>query len=152
GGEASHLAFSPDGRLLATAHDQGKTGVLIVWERIDKRALHSLHLPGAAVTALGFTRDSRHLVATTEDLAQGGPDARPWAVHRWRPGGGRVVRRSPTPASYLSPGAELCGGIDHGHSRVVLRDVASGEERAAFRFRGGHFSVSPDGRTLALRT
>jgi WD40 repeat protein len=70
------LAFSLDGRLLATAGDDG---VLRLWDLATGTELHHLGGPGDRLTGVAFSPDGRMLAATADDA-----DIRLWILAELR--------------------------------------------------------------------
>jgi WD40 repeat protein len=67
GSDVSHLAFSPDGRRLATAGlTSAQQGLLKLWDTVTGREVFSAALPPVMVTAVAFSPDGRRLAAATQ--------------------------------------------------------------------------------------
>jgi WD40 repeat protein len=153
--EVISLAFSPDGKWLASGDVDGKE-----WDNVDddKKPLHDVRLwevgtgrlvhrlPGhrAGVTCLAFTPDSKTLIV-------GGyvSKLRFWDVaggklrRDWEGGGGRFLVLSPDGKVRAQPGSdgihllEVATGKD-------LRTLGTGKDRLDYPL-----AFSPDGKTLA---
>src|SRR5262245_57630202 len=89
----SCLAFSPDGKVLASGDD---SGLLHLWELKRRRLLESLHLPGVRkgflaerMTSVVFSADGKFLLTTTHVYP---PFVRVWRasdltlLHEWEGG------------------------------------------------------------------
>jgi WD40 repeat protein len=63
-GGVKYLAFSPDGKLLASSDDSGE---LIIWDAGSGAALKKLSLPAPAIAGLRFSRDGKILQLGAED-------------------------------------------------------------------------------------
>ncbi len=70
-GSVSYLAFSPDGRTLASTHREGRTGsdehVLRLWDMATGQERASLRPHTGAILTLAFSQDGRHLVTGSAD-------------------------------------------------------------------------------------
>jgi WD40 repeat protein len=64
GGEITDIAFSPDGRLLASS---SKDGSIRLWDVMSKALLHILRGNGSQLLSLAFPSDGTLLVSGTSD-------------------------------------------------------------------------------------
>lgn len=139
------VACSPDGRLFATANNQGA-----IWIRdaADARPIHKLQTP-SLVGGLSFNEDGSLLAA-------GGEEGR---IAIWRTGSGQLVHEFTTPQSlsfvraviFDSERARLITG--HGDRSVVIWTLAGPSPEVIARLRGHGEGVSglvlsPDGASL----
>jgi WD40 repeat protein len=149
------VAFSPDGKLLATACDDG---TVKIWKLSTKKAVATLRGHEGAVYQVAFSHDGKW-VATA---GWGDKTARVWEV-----AGGREIQRlvhnDPVHAVAFTPDGKTLiagGGIhqDGGESRPELRlwDPATGKERPALtagpRMGIQGFALSKDGKVLITAT
>jgi len=140
GGPGREAAFSPDGRLLATA---SATGPVVLRRIADLKVVLRLHHPGGA-TAVAFSPDGRR-------LATAGYDG---AVRLWETAGGRPVAtlreaRGTVWSLHFAPDGRLAAAGEDGIVRVWSADLRilarlAGHERNVWEVR-----FSPDGRRLA---
>jgi WD40 repeat protein len=151
-------AFSPDGRVLATAPGSLDESVIRLWDTATGKPVGRLAWQDStSPTCLRFTADGKYLVAAHgEHLDPGQRQARgDPGVRLWDLATGREVRRLRTPAGEiramaLSPDGKTVAAA--AHNTVVLWELASGQERGRFT---GHrewvwsLAFSPDGRLLA---
>jgi WD40 repeat protein len=132
------IAFSPDGRLLASG---GRDGAIKLWELPGGTQLRTLTGHTDSVLSVAFSQNG-------QTLASGGSDE---TVKIWEVASGRELRtlKGSSPIALSPDGWMLASG---GWEKIKLFDIASGRE---LRTLNGHtrdiYSVafSPDGRTLA---
>ncbi len=146
GGEWNAVAFSQDGKALATANREGD---IRLWEIATGKELRRMRGSKNAPRYLAFSPDGRWL-ATEADTRGGYED-----VQLWNAASGeethRVSHRLGLGAVLFSPdGRTLAtGGYDR---TILLWEVATGRQRAALAGHQGHvysLSFSRDGRRLA---
>ncbi len=141
----SALAFSADGRTLATAHAEVRT--VLLWETATGKPrlrLQGIKLNRGRAT---FSPDGQMLAIEGKEptLQLWEPDtSRPREVRSW------PLNREPLHAVAFAPdGARLAAGVGNA---VLVWDVRSGEEVARFEGHRGPvkgLAFAPDGRTLA---
>ena len=144
GGEATALAWSPDGDLLATGDMQG---VVRIWEYPAQRLLESYSAGGDTINALAWSGDGRRLATAGSD---GLLRLRDLAAHTTTDATigrlGRIV------AMAWSTSAGLIAVA--GSTAVWLLDAEKGESVAAFDRDEGTapapVAFAPDGSTLAI--
>ncbi|HEX8245670.1 MAG TPA: nuclear transport factor 2 family protein, partial [Longimicrobium sp.] len=144
GGHAAQVegvAFSPDGRWLASADNGGR---VVLWSTNGWR--QAAVLRGRNFTEVAFTHDSRRLAAAGFDSL-----VRVWSVPT-----GRLLHSLPYPgraeALAVSPDGRWLAAAGGGERSVRVWEMASGREIRVLR---GHtddvytLRYSPDGRVLA---
>jgi WD40 repeat protein len=144
------VAFSPDGRELASASFDG---TVRVWDVATGKELRQLRGPLVEPQFVAYTPGGKHLVTTQGGY--GGSEAGPVAL--WDARTGERVRvlaeRGPWTAACvaLAPDGRRLAWGDGG--AVSVLDVESGRTntiRATDRHRVAHVAFSPDGRRLAV--
>jgi hypothetical protein len=138
------VAFSPDGRFLASAN---ASGTIKVWNLATGRRNRTLRGPAGAVNAVAFSPDSNLLVAGGDDKT----------VRAWDLGGnGREILNGAHAARVLSVayGGDRGNYLAAGSADGVIKvwDTASGQELRALAGHTGEvfgLAFARDGRTLA---
>jgi WD40 repeat protein len=154
---AHGLAYSPDGRTLATAHwNNLKAGGVKLWELSAGRVAVTLPAPveTGGVEALAFSPDGRWLAGAVGESATPAP---PWSVVLWDVAARRRVRAMRGHASRITAlafapdGQALATGGDD--ATVRLWEVASGREVGRIEANSApiqSIAYAPDGKTLAI--
>lgn len=137
------VAFSPDGRLLATGGDDD---LIIIWDSASGHELRALVGHSGYVNSLSFSPDGRLLASGSSDSLiklwdmTGGAEIQTLAGHK---GIVNEVAFSPNGSILASAGED---------GTIRLWDVKGGKETATFSGESGGVSslaLSPDGRLLA---
>ncbi len=141
-GSGRGVAFSPDGKWIATSHRKGE-----LWDVATGKMLRELKNAQFGVNALAFAPDGKTLATANTD----------GAVYLWNPTTGEEKRRlkggqgSVNALAYSPEGKELASGGNDGV--VHLWDAATGKEiRRLANLKKEIRSVvfSPDGKQLAV--
>lgn len=147
------LAFSPDGKLLATRgepSDPSKPRVVHIWEAATGKLSRVLELHDIPLTSIAFSPDGRY-------LATGQPD-HPAGTQIWDVKTGRLVSRMDGGrgrVQFLPGGQQVAIVAAFGPNDIVrIHDVGTGREsRRIIAETNYRFAFSPDGsRLLSLRT
>ena len=142
----SHLAYSPDGKLLAASQGQG----LMLWDRRGEAVTRVLIAPNAEpatrVAGLAFSPDGALLVVGTGDGALRALDPRTGGVVRTYTTFEKPVRSLAVSPRGLVAASSLAG-------QIRVHDLASGEQKAALQLDAGvggpsALCFSPDGGLL----
>src|SRR5579883_3019966 len=141
-GDVYYLAYSPDGKTLATA---GKDGTTRLWDPTTGRQRLVLHGDGTEVNVLAFSPEGQTL-ATASDAGN---------VHLWgcatgcEQGTFRLHQGEVATVAFSPDGETVASG---GDDRVIrLWDRASLKEKAVLTFYDGRveaLAFSPDGKSL----
>jgi WD40 repeat protein len=140
------VAYSADGRLLASAGGRDQENNLCVWEAATGKSIRKVFIPLGVMRSVAFNPDGRRLACAA------GRSVALWDVETGREL--RTIRSvdrafrvafSPDPDSHWL--ATVCEG-----QIVRLWDVETGQERVTLRVSGGELwgvAFSPNGRYLA---
>jgi WD40 repeat protein/serine/threonine protein kinase len=145
----SGVAFSPDGKRLATAVgsqvNPNQGGEVGLWDLETKKLLLTLQGHTSTVTCVAFSPDGKRLASGSRDQT-----ARVWdAGAEEKP---RTLSFADRTRGYLSPGGRLFARVNP-DGTVKLWDVETGQEAGTRQVRGPDKGIpptfSPDGKYLA---
>jgi WD40 repeat protein/serine/threonine protein kinase len=144
-GNSLDLAFSPDGRWLATPSAEKD---IKVWDVAARREVKALHGHGDLVMRLAFSPDGQRLASTSEDTK-----VKVWDTSTWQE---VLTLAKHTKSVYgvaFSPDSRLLASAGK-DDKVYVWDVATGDLLWDFpgkfiNVRHVHVAFSPDGRFLA---
>jgi WD40 repeat protein len=149
------VGFSPDGKILATAHSyNADSGEVKLWDSNTGAQLATLAVPDEGIASLAFSPDGKFLAGRTHALVE-----RPasWGIVLWDVAARREVRRFRGHTGSISAMAFSPDGrtlVSSGGDKTTrFWDVATGREDGRIdnlKAWGREAAFSPDGRMLAL--
>ncbi len=148
-GRVFTVAFSPDGRLLASGCREGNDHDVRLWDVGTAQVKHTLSGHTGSVQAVVFNRDGRRLFSAGEDKVIRAWDTQTGQLEFTREGHTGLVR-----CLALSPdGKDLASGGANTDKTVRIWDADTGELRHTLRGHSGFavigLAFSPDGQWLA---
>ena len=152
--EAADVAFSPDGRLLATAHAyNADPGDVKLWDMTTGAKVATLPVADRGIVSVVFSPDGKILAGRAYALAD--PQSS-WEIILWDVASRRELRRFGGKAGRISAPAFAPDGrtvATIGADRAVrLWDVANGREDRRIDGAGSGWAMgfSPDGQSLVM--
>jgi RNA polymerase sigma factor (sigma-70 family) len=158
-------AFSPDGKLLATASPDHQTPVIQLWDLATGQELRRLHGHKAMVFRLAFSPDGKTLASggmgVLLGLKAGNEEFEVNTLRLWDVTTGKLRFQFGDPRAYVytlafTPDGKtlISAGDSHGEKEPAIRlwETATGKERghlAGHRDRDWSLSLSLEGRILA---
>jgi RNA polymerase sigma factor (sigma-70 family) len=149
-GRLRSLAFSPDGKLLASAHDTGnfpnENSVICLWDLVTGKKLQTLAPHEGTVFSVAFSPDQKQLASAglhglvvLSDVTTGKEIRKLRTLDSWIQG-----------IAFAPDGGTLIAGSSLG--RIQVWDAKTGEERLVVDEHGAGLAdidLSPDGTVLA---
>lgn len=152
--DVQDVAFSPDGKRLATAHFyNADPGEVMLWDTTTGARVATWPVADHGVSALAFSPDGRILAGRVRPMGERRASSE---VILWDVASGRELRRLADPgggtyAMAFAPDGRILA--THGRDGSIrFRDVTSGQEvrRIDGIGSGRGLAFAPDGRTLAI--
>jgi WD40 repeat protein len=144
-----HMAFSPNGKTLATCHDGWG---IVLWDvATGKPSIQLGDRPKDTeqAQAVLFSGDGKMLASISGGLA----DVKLWNATTGKKvaelGSVRLASRILSQPLAISPDGKTLAVADEGDDKVVLWDIATGKSIATLKLaRVGYVTFSPDGKTV----
>lgn len=151
GGFIRTLAYSPDGKMLASSGWVYREGVIRLWDAATGKERFLLQPHASYPSSLAFSPDSKMLacMGTTEETSRA-------SISVWDTTTGKLLRTvrhrvAPRWTATFSPDGR-CLAVDGADNIVRLLDIDSGKEILQFKGHKGEIwtsAFSPDGKMLA---